>query len=60
MEIEFPPELLAACGRHGIGVYLISNDISAAEVLAARQSPSSTSPPDAAGFLFGPNVNIRP
>jgi len=35
MEIEFPPKLLAACGRHGIGVYLISNDISAAEVLAA-------------------------
>ena len=36
MELEFPPEFLAACGRHGLGVYLISNDISAAEILAAR------------------------
>ena len=26
MELEFPPELLAACGRHGLGVYVISND----------------------------------
>jgi hypothetical protein len=33
MELELPAELLAACGRHGLGVYLISNDISAAEVL---------------------------
>jgi len=38
MELEFPPELLAACGRHGLGIYLISNDIPAAEVLAARQA----------------------
>jgi hypothetical protein len=37
MELQFPPELLAACGRHSIDVYVISNDISAAEVLAARQ-----------------------
>ena len=22
MELEFPPELLAACGRHGLGVYV--------------------------------------
>jgi len=29
MELEFPPELLAACGRHGLGVYVISNDIAA-------------------------------
>lgn len=36
MELELPPELLAACGRHGIGIYVISNDIPAAEVLAAR------------------------
>jgi hypothetical protein len=36
MELEFPPEFLAACSRHGLGVYLISNDIPAAEVLAAR------------------------
>jgi len=36
MELEFPPEFLAACGRHGVGVYVISNDIPAAEVLAAR------------------------
>jgi hypothetical protein len=26
MELAFPPELLAACGRHNIGVYTISND----------------------------------
>jgi hypothetical protein len=26
MELEFPPELLAACGRHGLGVSVISND----------------------------------
>jgi hypothetical protein len=26
MELELPPELLAACGRHGLGVYVISND----------------------------------
>ncbi len=38
MELEFPPELLAACGRHGLGVYVISNDIPAAEVLGARQA----------------------
>jgi hypothetical protein len=31
-ELEFPPEFLAACGRHGLGVYVISNDIPAAEV----------------------------
>jgi hypothetical protein len=36
MELEFPPELLAACGRHGLGIYLISNDIPAGEVLASR------------------------
>src|SRR5690606_23294164 len=27
MELEFPPELLAACSRHNLGVYVISNDI---------------------------------
>jgi hypothetical protein len=37
MELEFPPEFLAACGRHRLGIYLISNDIPAAEVLAARE-----------------------
>ncbi len=26
MELEFPPELLTACGRHGLGVHVISND----------------------------------
>jgi hypothetical protein len=36
MELELPPELLAACGRHGLGAYVISNDISAAEALEAR------------------------
>ncbi len=35
MELELPAELLAACGRHGLGVYLISNDISVVEVLMA-------------------------
>jgi len=38
MELAFPPEFLCACGRHGLGVYVISNDISAAEILAARQA----------------------
>jgi hypothetical protein len=37
MELELPPELLAACGRHSLGVYIISNDIPADEVLAAGQ-----------------------
>lgn len=36
MELEFPPELLAACVRHGLGVYVISNDIPVGEVLAAQ------------------------
>jgi hypothetical protein len=27
MELKLPPELLAACGQHGLGVYVISNDI---------------------------------
>ena len=36
MELEFPQEILAACARHGLGVYLISNDIPAAEVLETR------------------------
>jgi hypothetical protein len=31
MELEFPPEFLAACGRHSFGVYVISNDIPAGE-----------------------------
>jgi hypothetical protein len=43
MELEFPPELLAACGRHGLGVYVISNDVAVSEVLAARHAePAST------------------
>lgn len=33
MELELPPELLTACGRHGLRVYLISNDIPAYEVV---------------------------
>jgi hypothetical protein len=41
MEVEFPPEFLAACGRHNLSIYLISNDISAAEVLAAREMGQS-------------------
>ena len=27
MELELPPSLLAACGRHGLGIYVISNDV---------------------------------
>lgn len=27
MELELPPELLAACGRHSLRVYVISNDL---------------------------------
>jgi hypothetical protein len=38
MELELPPELLAACGRHSLGVYVISNDISYADALEARRS----------------------
>jgi hypothetical protein len=26
MELDLPPELLCACSRHGLGVYIISND----------------------------------
>lgn len=37
MDLEFPPELLAACGRHGLSLFLITNDIPAAEVLTARE-----------------------
>jgi hypothetical protein len=40
MELELPPELLAACGRHGLGVYVISNDISVAEALASGRYTS--------------------
>lgn len=40
MELEFPPELLAACGQHHLGIYVISNDIPAAEILAERQTKS--------------------
>jgi hypothetical protein len=36
MELELPPEFLAACGKHLVGVYIISNDIPASEILAAR------------------------
>ncbi len=31
MELELPPELMAACGRHEIKAYVISNDIPAHE-----------------------------
>ena len=36
MELELPPELLAACGRHGMGVFIISNDISAQEHISGE------------------------
>ena len=32
MELNMPPEFLSACARLGVGLELISNDISAAEV----------------------------
>jgi hypothetical protein len=35
MELELPPELLTACGRHALEIYVISNDITADEALAA-------------------------
>jgi hypothetical protein len=38
MELEFPWEFLSACGRHRLEVYVISNDVPAAEVLAARDA----------------------
>jgi hypothetical protein len=44
MELELPPEFLAACGRHNLGVYVISNDVPAAEVLAARQAEPGAAP----------------
>jgi hypothetical protein len=31
MELELPPELLTACGRHGLGIYVISNDTPVAQ-----------------------------
>ena len=39
MELELPPELLAACGRHGLGMYVISNDIPADEVVEGPADP---------------------
>lgn len=38
MELDLPSEFLAACGRYGLGVFVISNDIPAAEVWAASQA----------------------
>jgi hypothetical protein len=35
IELELPPEPLTACGRHALGIYVISNDITAAEAVAA-------------------------
>ncbi len=33
MEFDLPSGLIASCGRLGLGIYMISNDISAAEAL---------------------------
>jgi hypothetical protein len=33
MEVEFPPELIAACGRQRLSMFVMSNDISAEEAL---------------------------
>jgi hypothetical protein len=49
MELEFPPELLAACGRRALGAYIISNDIQAAEVWAAQQAEQRASADDSRG-----------
>jgi hypothetical protein len=38
MELELPPEFLSACGRHRLGMLVISNDIPAAEVWAAKNA----------------------
>lgn len=43
MELEFPPELLAACGRHSLQLYVMSNDISAHEALTARTEHDTAS-----------------
>src|SRR5262245_27127187 len=37
VELELPPELMAACGRHELKAYLISNDMPAYEVWEASQ-----------------------
>ena len=34
MDLTLPPELVAACARQGLGIFIISNDISAAEAIA--------------------------
>jgi hypothetical protein len=44
MELELLPELLTARGRHGLGVHVISNDIPAHEVWAARQAEPGAAP----------------
>ena len=33
MELVLPPEFMAACGRHRLGVFVISNDVPAGEAL---------------------------
>jgi hypothetical protein len=37
MEMELPVELLAACAKHGLGVYVMTNDVSADEVWSAQE-----------------------
>jgi hypothetical protein len=39
-DLEFPPGLLAACGRHSIGMYVLSNDIPAADGTGSKASSS--------------------
>ncbi len=41
MEVDLPCELLIACARHGLGISLISNDISAAEAAAFLENERS-------------------
>jgi len=33
MEVTLPPDLVVSCARHGIGIFVISNDISAEEAI---------------------------
>jgi hypothetical protein len=35
-EFDLPAEFVRACGRHGLGIFVMSNDISAEEALRSR------------------------
>jgi hypothetical protein len=44
MELPLEASFIAACGRHGLPIFVISNDISAAEALAARPRHGNSTP----------------